>query len=874
MEKVRIGNDMMVNFSVYRNGQPESFDGASNIATKLVNEAYNKEITHSYTIAGNVVQFDIDALQLAQCGKCRLFISYTKGGDYTVDSPAFELVNYTDQTGGTEIIGVEIVSINISGDIGINRDGLSAYEVWKSYPGNEGKTIEEYFLWLRENPTKIDLDGLNSNIDKLHFKADTLVQLANIGDVRYSQESRTLEVKVSDTVSIQLGQEMQTRVKNDEAIQINNGQMVYINSAAGANPLAKLASTTNADIAQRAFGMATENIPANGFGAITTEGLVRDINTSAFQEGAMLWLGANGSVTNIEPTAPTSKISIGMVLRSNANNGVVYVKIRAIARNQKLSDVYAPTLTGGDILRWNSTTLRFEVFNITSALSNKVDPSRTITAGNGLTGGGSLTEDRTININPADDSLTVTADNIKVNTNNTLTSTSTTQPLSANQGKVLNEKVVQVETYLNGIAELVKYTGQWYGVEWDTTVSSSALTRIGNMSLHYLLPIQSKMRRCLLLDNGVVNYYLHPTDSTKKEDGTSAVLDGTDGQVMVEIPEFYYEFQSNLTKNRVLLSEYPILKNKSNKVYISAYEAALDRTNLKLSSVVNNTAQFRGGNNNAANDLLSKTLLGRPATSLSLTQFRTYARNRGSVNWNCNAYLAQKILYWLIAVEYGNFNNQLAYNPALTAEGYMQGGLGNGVTNISDAKWNSFNGYYPFIPCGHTNSLGNSTGIVPYQMPTEYDPVILTTNVPSYRGVENPFGHLWKWTDGCKCNIQSDASGGISEFYVCNDPANYQDVDFANYVLRGLLPRANGYIKSLIVGESGEMMPLTVGGSSTTYMSDYFYTSLPASGVAQRGVLFGGAAINGASAGVGCSDTYYAATTANAVFGSRLCYII
>ena len=258
---------------------------------------------------------------------------------------------------------------------------------------------------------------------------------------------------------------MQTRVKNDESIQINDGQMVYINSAVGANPLAKIASTSNADIAQRTFGMATENIPANGFGAITTEGLVRDIDTSAFQEGAMLWLGTNGNVTNIEPTAPTSKISVGMVLRSNATNGVVYVKIRAIARNQKLSDVYAPTLTGGDVLRWNSTTLRFEVFNVTSALSNKVDTSRTITAGNGLTGGGSLTEDRTIDINPADDSLTVTADNVKVNTNNTLTSTSTTQPLSANQGKVLNEKVVKVETDLNvTTGKLTELDGRTTGI--------------------------------------------------------------------------------------------------------------------------------------------------------------------------------------------------------------------------------------------------------------------------------------------------------------------------------------------------------------------------------------------------------------------------
>ena len=134
MEKVRIGNDLKVNFSVYRNGEPESFDGATNISTKIVNESYNKTIAHTYSIVGNVVQFEIDALELKQCGKCRVFISYTKDGDYTVDSPAFELVQYTEDTGGTEVIGIEIVKINISGDIGINRDGSSAilYRDWET----------------------------------------------------------------------------------------------------------------------------------------------------------------------------------------------------------------------------------------------------------------------------------------------------------------------------------------------------------------------------------------------------------------------------------------------------------------------------------------------------------------------------------------------------------------------------------------------------------------------------------------------------------------------------------------------------------------------------------------------------------------------
>jgi len=414
----------------------------------------------------------------------------------------------------------------------------------------------------------------------------------------------------------------------------------------------------------------------------------------------------------------------------------------------------------------------------------------------------------------------------------------------------------------------------YYGIQWDTNVADSACTRIGRTDLHVALPVQSLMRRCVLKDDGTVNYYLHANNSALRDNGAAADLTGASGQVMVEIPDFYIRFEMEGTKRRCMMSLFALPGfTKIPKMYISAYEAALDRTNLKLSSVVNNTAQYRGGDNNAAADAATNTRLGRPVTSLSLTQFRTYARNRGSVNWNCNAYLVQKILYWLIAVEYGNFNNQLAYNAALTAEGYRQGGLGNGVTDIDGAKWSTFNGYNPFIPCGHTNLLGNATGVVAYAMPSEYDATIKTTYVPTYRGVENPFGHVWKWTDGCKCNIQSDASGALSEFYVCTNPANYQDTDYTNYVLRGVLSRSEGYIKSLIVGEFGEMMPLTVGGSATTYMCDYFYTSIPASGVSQRGVLFGGNAYTGANAGVGCSLTIRTATYAIADIGSRLCYL-
>ena len=77
----------------------------------------------------------------------------------------------------------------------------------------------------------------------------------------------------------------------------------------------------------------------------------------------------------------------------------------------------------------------------------------------------------------------------------------------------------------------------------------------------------------------------------------------------------------------------------------------------------------------------------------------------------------------------------------------------------------------------------------------------------------------------------------------------------------------------MMIGEYGENMPTEVGAGSTTYFADYFYTNIPASGVAQRGVLFGGSANAGASAGLSCALTDYTASYTYAYIGSRLCFI-
>lgn len=429
---------------------------------------------------------------------------------------------------------------------------------------------------------------------------------------------------------------------------------------------------------------------------------------------------------------------------------------------------------------------------------------------------------------------------------------------------------VTVETLLNKVPQVEDQLS--YGIEYDTTVSSPQCTRIGNFNYHRSLPIHSKMKGCLLSDEGTVQKYLDPSTWVNE------TRDGSQGQVMVEIPSYYRKFEAEGTKRRVRISEmalpgYHLVKKK----YVSAYEASVKRSTTTLCSVVNEAPDYRGGNNTSDWDGTYRTLLGRPATNISRTNFRAYARKRkeGSNEWNCMTYDIQKDLFWLFAIEYANLNFQATFNSEKDSNGFAQGGLGPGVTTLSSTEWNNYNGYNPFVPCGHTDSLGNKTGYVNYNMMNETGEVQKTVQVPRYRGVENLFGHVWTWTDGVNVRISpTEENGGdnLSKVFVTDDPSLFNDSNYEGYKYVGDEARIEGYIKSVLFGEGGEIMAETVGGGSTTYFCDYHYTAIPTVETL-RGVLFGGHAYNGNYAGLVYSRSDYAPSIAAKVIGSRLCFI-
>jgi hypothetical protein len=333
----------------------------------------------------------------------------------------------------------------------------------------------------------------------------------------------------------------------------------------------------------------------------------------------------------------------------------------------------------------------------------------------------------------------------------------------------------------------------------------------------------------------------------------------------------YWRFEEQGFIRRVMVSEMPLQGFFRLPNFFVGYEASLHRPSLKLSSVVNASADYRGGNNNAGWDAEDRTLLGRPATSISRTNYRTYARNRGAA-WDMYLYDLHKYITWLFVIEYATRNSQTAVNNALTADGFRQGGLGVGVTNINSTLWTAWNNNNPFVPCGATNALGNFSGEVAYSMPAGYG-ATLTTNINRYRGIELPFGHIWKNSDGVLVNVQSIAAGGLSQLFVAPNRAAISDASTANMELRGLLPRTNNYIQNVTFGSKGDITPATLQASSSQYWCDYFYTDIPASGSALRTLLWGGSANTGSTAGLGCSNSTYSPANALASFGSRLCMI-
>lgn len=412
------------------------------------------------------------------------------------------------------------------------------------------------------------------------------------------------------------------------------------------------------------------------------------------------------------------------------------------------------------------------------------------------------------------------------------------------------------EKRLSDVEDLVHRGLPVYGVEWNVNQTSSDVKRIGIPELHRTLPCH-QLRGCLLADNGTVNEYL------PQDDWTSATRDGSKGQVMVEIPEMWMKFEIDGDMRRVLLSPVAIGGFKHyQKRYVSAYEATVQRSTNKLASVVNTTEDYRGGRNDASLDDTAYTLLGKPAGDYSKSTYRIYARNRfPSVAWNMYVYDVHCQLTWLFVVEYATLNSQKTYNASLTVDGFHQGGLGSGATNMTHAEQIEFQ-YSPVVACGYTDSFGNNTGVKDVSVALSSGDK--TFSVCRYRGVENIIGNLsacvdglWLQTNGATI-VKTEAVMFSSTMPAYSKPTCWRTMN-------------TGYIRNIDDSAfiNGWTIPKAIGGSDKTYYCDYNAINADTDELC---VYLGGSKNSFSGAGLFFFGTMSSLRTDSSI-GTRLCYL-
>ena len=423
--------------------------------------------------------------------------------------------------------------------------------------------------------------------------------------------------------------------------------------------------------------------------------------------------------------------------------------------------------------------------------------------------------------------------------------TSNTEIVDARNSTEKNITYVTLKDRLESIERSIEYTEGVYGLEWnkisDTYKRLGLATGKDRTFFDTLLP-WSGMRRCNLSDLGVVNaYYGDPT----------YIEDGTNGQVMVKIPKFYYKTETYTDRYRWYISPYELdgytlhpafyrdrngdgTAEEVNYRYFSAYEGILHDGTSYVNGNTYSTDQSTNVTNNATWKLTSISGY-TPMPYINITAARTLATRRGN-GWGItdfNLLFAVQLLY---LIEYASFDSQTK--------------IGKGYSDSTNTG---------SITTGRTASLGNTSG-------NESNIGTDGKHAMSYRGIENLYGNIRKWIDGY---VTSGTSGSTPiTIKIGNVGFNNTGSEYSTtFTSASNFTNISGYISDLWTNQQQlGFTPYICSGSSTTKITD--------SGRLYAGYLpiYGGSWDVGADAGVFYFYCLSAASNVYANVAARLSF--
>lgn len=403
----------------------------------------------------------------------------------------------------------------------------------------------------------------------------------------------------------------------------------------------------------------------------------------------------------------------------------------------------------------------------------------------------------------------------------------------------------------------------WYGVSWSETSSNPDCTRIGNMDMHRSLPIQSMMKPFDItnIKDTVPEIILPIDDQFQKTSYANAnnnqwsIVSTDSDNIMIRIPEFWYTDEYVPKSNTHNLKICPHAKPgwyHHKEAYVSAYE--LCETSPSSGKVC------------SAKGLIP--LVGRTREVL-----RKAVRGSGfdgEAKWNLYTYEEHRAICHLFLVEYATRNSQKAVNTELTPEGFRQGGLGSGCTTgtatINGAQT------WSFIPTGSSDSLGSGSGEVTVTIQqtdsSGSNTSTITRKCNRYRGIENPFGHIWKHTD----DVISVYGNGYRTWYKSVKPnqfATNKNTSYKPFCASTMV--SSGYKTEIKATPTCDFFAISVsGGSETTYWCDYNWDDTDTS---EHCLLIGGHSDDGGAAGLFYLYSGAGVGLSAANVGSRLTYL-
>lgn len=400
----------------------------------------------------------------------------------------------------------------------------------------------------------------------------------------------------------------------------------------------------------------------------------------------------------------------------------------------------------------------------------------------------------------------------------------------------------------------------WYGVSWSETSSNPDCIRIGNMDMHRSLPIQSMMKPFAFQTQPLYKDQFVPMKENFSEVMYGHVNNVEAGQVastvnvMIKIPEFWYVDDYTPGTKTHNLKICPHAKPgwyHHKEAYVSAYEA------------------FNFDNKGRLVSMRSVV----PTVNFNRTNGRTWARANGfdgEAKWNLYTYEEHRAICHLFLVEYATRNSQKAVNTELTPEGFRQGGLGSGCTTgtatINGAQT------WSFIPTGSSDSLGSGSGEVTVTIQqtdqSGSNTSTITRKCNRYRGIENPFGHIWKHTD----DIISKYEAPYRTWYKSVKPDQFATNKNNSYKPLCSVDNVNtGYKTEIKATPACDFFSMSVsGGSETTYWCDYNWDNTDAS---EHCLLIGGGSDGGGGAGLFGLNSAAGVGASGASIGSRLTYL-